>query len=77
VNGAAAAATAVLATAARGDTVVRRVEKDLTQTTATLNPHISQAFGFERLFCPASVFSAFFALEVAFATPSAKKSLRP
>jgi hypothetical protein len=56
---------------------VRRVEKDLTQTTATLNPHISQAFGFERLFCPASAFSAFFALEVAFATPSAKKSLRP
>ena len=28
------------------------------------NPHISPSFGFERLFCPASAFSALFSLDV-------------
>jgi hypothetical protein len=28
------------------------------------NPHFSQAFGFERLFCPPSTFSALFVLDV-------------
>jgi len=30
----------------------------------TFNPHFSQPFGFERLFCPAAAFSALFVLNV-------------
>jgi hypothetical protein len=42
-----------------------------------INPHFSPAFGFERLFCPASAFSALFVLDGASAPPPVKKSLRP